>query len=329
MANSSGDTMPPVTSFMDSRVDLEAPPAETTSPVADPAPATETTETPPASATTSPVTETPDAAAPQDVGPIPFERHKAILDGERNTRTELESKVQRIAWAESLDPAQVQAALELYREADQNPMGFLERYHALLNENPAIGPQVRSWAGRVLGGGRQAQAGPQQAQPDTDVEPKPDFMDEATGQPIFSAARLAQWQAWRERQFEARINERLNPLVESHQAHTRQLQFEQEKGRIQADLKQQLEDFRQKPHFKEHEADIKAYLASKNWNASIADAYVHVLTTKVLPTLSQTAKADTLAELRQQAAASSVKPSQSAPAIPADIRSFNDPRLKF
>jgi hypothetical protein len=215
-------------------------------------------------------------------------------------------------------------------------VGFLERYHALLNEDPAIGPQVRSWAGRVLGGGRSAQI-QQQAQ-DTDPEPRPDFMDEATGQPVFGAARLAQWQAWKERQFERKMDEKYRPVMESHQAAQQQAQQQQEEQRVFAVLKAQKADLETKPFFKELEPDIKAYLAERNYgvgmplheqNALMHVAYIHVLSTKKLPTLSQTVKAETLTELRQQAAASSGKPSQSAPAIPADIRSFNDPRLKF
>jgi hypothetical protein len=86
---------------------------------------------------------------------------------------------------------------------------------------------------------------------------------------------------------------------------------------------------RQKPHFSEHEADIKAYLAERHYAASLESAYIHVLTTKVLPALSATERAKTVTELKTQAAASSAKPARSASATPMRPKDFNDPGLRW
>jgi hypothetical protein len=86
---------------------------------------------------------------------------------------------------------------------------------------------------------------------------------------------------------------------------------------------------RAKPYFTEHEADIKAYLAARGYRASLESAYVHVLTTQVLPTLKATERSDTIAALKTQAAASTAQPSAAAPATPIRPRTFDDPRLTW
>jgi hypothetical protein len=326
MPETSGDRMP--TSFDDPSLTwgpvneaVAAPPATETStepPVSDP---------PPAAATLPPEATPKVGEAPSTDGPIPFERHKAILEAQR---AEADQKWQRVAWADTLIQSgktqqQVQEALQLFDGIDQDPAGFLERFYHTLQSHPQLAPQVRSWAGKVLGGGRRPIDAVDLV---NDPEPQPDFQDEK-GTPLFSAPQLAKWQTWRERQFETKLNERINPLLQRDEQARRQEQTQAEFQRTYDTLSKQLEDFRSKPHFTEHEADIKAFLAERQWTPTLAEAYVHVLTTKVLPTLSETARTQTLTELKTQAAASTGKPSAAAPASTPRITSFNDDRLKW
>jgi hypothetical protein len=335
MPTPSGDTMP--TTFSDPSLDWSGGGAtEATSPVAEPESTTTDSAQPPASATTSPENAPTDSAAPPESGPIPLERHKAILEDERKQRTDLEAKWQRVAWAETLadagkSPEQIQQALQLFDGIDGDPAGFLERFYSALQEHPQYAPQIRSWAGRVLGGQRQT-AAPQPnggAQPHgDDPEPQPDYQDQS-GTPFYGAARLAEWGKWRDRQLEARINERINPLLEDRQQAQQRQQLEQQRASVEAGLRTELETLRKQPHFKEHESKVKAYLASKQWKASLAEAWNHVLVTDVLPSLNSTVKAQTLAELQTQAAASSLKPNSSAPVTQGSPKGFMDPNLKW
>ncbi len=329
MTELSGDTKPQ--SFDDPGLNWgpEEPAAVDSPPTDDPqTPDTATASTPEA-ATTPSATEPTPGEAPLDTGPIPLERHKAILEKERKERSELEAKWARTAWADELVSAgktreQIQDALALFDGIDRDPAGFLERFYEQLQGQPELAPQVRSWAGKVLAGGRKPV---EAADPVGDPEPQPDF--ESNGVPFFSAPQMQKHLQWQQRQMEAKWTERMSPLLTAHQQREQEVQFQRQVAKETESLKAQLEEMRQKPYFTDHEADIRAYLAERQFNSTLQDAYVHVLTTKVLPTLKSTERASTLAELKTQAAASSAKPSSAAPATPVRPRDFDDPSLKW
>lgn len=333
MTEPQGDTVP-VTSFSDTRLawsdegaGADSPPADSTH---DPQTPDTATDPSPEAATTPPAQEPTPGEAPFADGPIPLDRHKAILEGERKKLADAEAKWQRVAWAEELassgkTPEQIREALSLYDGIDADPATFLERFYDSLHTHPQFALQVRSWAAKVLAGGRK----PVEAvDPHADPEPGPDFQDEK-GTPFFSAPQLQKWHQWQQRQQEARINERIAPLIRDREQAQEQERLRIAYTEVENQVKSDLEAFRQQPYFKEHEADIKAYLAQHEWKKSLADAYTHVLTTKVLPTLKSAERADTLAELKTHAAASTVKPSTAAPATTTTPKSFFDPALKW
>ncbi len=270
--------------------------------------------------------------APSETGPIPLDRHQAILATERTARTEAEAKLARLQWAESLAQAgktaeQIQEALSLYDGIDGDPAGFLERFYSQLESHPTFGTQVRSWAGRVLNGRRSGQPS---LDPNNDPEPQADMQD-TNGVPVFSAPRLQKWQEWRERQFETRLNERLNPLVSAHETALQQQHYQREFQQTVAEQRRILEGLRQDPVFKEHEADVREFMKSRNFQGvTLHEAYAHVLATKVIPSLKATGKAQAQAEMRTQAAASSVSPSAAAPVMSSKgPKSFRDESLKW
>lgn len=337
MPETSGDTKP-VTSFTDPSLVWSEPDS---TPTAAAPPAADIPQTPdtapdstPEPATTASAPEPTTGEAPPE-GPIPLDRHKAILEAERKRTADAEAKWKRLEWADTLassgkSPEQIQEALSLYDGIDGDPAGFLGRFYETLEAHPQYRQQMRQWAARVLAGGRArpAETPVEAADPQRDPEPTPDFQDER-GVPFFSAPQLQKWEQWRERQIEARLQQRLEPLLRRHQA---QEQAESERVALQAEYDRQakiLEDMRQKPFFKDHEADIKAYLAERGYNDTIERAYVHVLTTKVLPTLQAQERSATLTELKTQAAASTVKPSTAAPTTAKAPSSFFDPSLKW
>lgn len=330
MSETSGDTMtrPTFDSLPDSAWTDDAG-AEGTSPVPDDPQTPDTaTASPPDPAITGSAPEPTPGEAPLPNGPIPLDRHKAILEGERKKYTDLDSKWQRVAWADELisagkTPEQVREALQVYDGFSGDPTSVLERLYAGLVNNPTYAPQVKSWAGRMLAGGRN----PIEAvNPQADPEPTPDFQNEQ-GIPFFSGPQMAKWQTWRERQLEAKFAERLGPLERARQQAEEAAATERVKAQVTDQVSAQLKDMRAKPHFTEYEADIKAYLAERGYNASLESAYIHVLTTKVLPGLSASERAKTVTELKTQAAASSAKPTSAASATPIRPKDFNDPGL--
>jgi hypothetical protein len=269
--------------------------------------------------------------APSETGPIPFDRHQAILNTERTRASEAEGRLSRLQWAEHLasqgkTAEQIQESLALYDGIDGDPVGFLERFHANLENHPTFASQVRSWAGRVLNGRR----GGSQVDPGNDPEPQADMQD-SNGVPVFSAPRMQKWQEWRERQFEARLNERLNPLVNAHEQAAVQ---EQDRRLLQQAVGQQrqiLQELRNDPVFKENESLVRDYMKSKNFtNVTLHEAYAHILSTKVIPSLRVNGQAQAEAAMRTQAAASGLKPSTTAPVMPgAKPKSFHDERFQW
>jgi hypothetical protein len=318
-----GDTRP-ITSFSDLPAEAWSEPVvETTaSPAADPAPIDTATDPSPEAATAPPAADDTREAAPSQDGPIPFDRHKAILEGERTKLAEAEAKWQRVAWADELaaagkTPEQVREALAVFDSVQADPVGTLERLYDYLQSNPQLAPQARSWAGRVLG--------TKAAEPAGEAEPQPDFQDPATGAKFYSQEQQARLMAWRERQVVQRLEERFQPLITAHE---RALQQERERG-VAQQAEAEFAAFKDRPHFAEHKADILAFMQARQWNASLSDAYAHVLETKVLPKLAEQGKAQAVADFQKQAQASSARPSAAAPVTPAAARSFMDPSLKW
>lgn len=328
MADNSASDMRP-TSFSDSRLTWDEPKTEPVSATGDPTPSVDTADSqtgtpPPADATAPPAQDSQSAAAPPETGPIPFDRHQAVLNAEREKYSALEAKWQRVQWAETLaesgrTPEQIRESLDIYDGFDRDPVGSLETLYERLRQHPQTAALVRSFAGRVLAGHHDR--APQ------DEEPKPDFIDNATGKGVFSDERLKEWQEWRERQFTARLNQQLSPLIQSHQQAERQ---RQDAEALQS-VKTLYDTFESKPHFKEHKPVAAEYVKAEfakgrtDFDVIMHEAYAHILTTKVLPTMTETGKAQAVADLQRQAAASSaVKPTAAAAGTPKRYKSFMD-----
>ena len=127
--------------------------------------------------TTQPAITAP--AVVDEHGPIPFERHEAILG---KTRREADEKLSRLSWAEGLTPEEVKEALAIQRLYRTNP----ERLAAHLSE-------------RVK----------------TSAEPQPDVKDER-GDRYYSPEQAAKWATWKSQQdiaaLRAEMDERYGPI---------------------------------------------------------------------------------------------------------------------
>jgi hypothetical protein len=316
MGDTSGDTKA-VSSFNDPSLEWEDSAPETASPAAEPASSEPAADPPPESATASPATDATNADAPSEPGPIPYSRHKEILEGERTKLAEQEAKWQRVAWADELatagyTPEQIREAIGTQRALRENPVAALEELYGAIQNSPHYAEQARSFAGKLLGSKAQAE----------DAEPQPDLIgQDANGQfRVYSAEQLAKREAWLERRMVGQLEQRFQPLIQSHQ----QAQQREQQAELWRSAEAELATYKDRPGFTEHKTEIAALVGQ---GRPLADAYNHILVTKVIPKLQETGKAQAMADFQKQAQASSAKPSTAAPVTPANPKSFFDKDL--
>lgn len=126
--------------------------AEKPSAAAPPAPASQA-----ASATAdASTTASPNAPEPKkdDYGPVPWERHEAILN---NTRRDLESKLHGLSWAERLDRDRVEKALRLADLAERDPDRLVQQFSRPAQGQPPT-PNARDDKGEAFYSADQAAA---------------------------------------------------------------------------------------------------------------------------------------------------------------------------
>lgn len=261
----------------------------------------------PAAAAASP-TSTPgsavDTSGSQPPGPIPFDRHKAILDGayaERDTaRREFEEYKQRYQWASEVDPSEFQQLQRWSSAYREDPVRWMAETIAELRQAyPHLAPALTSEAARILAGSRGFQAEPE-------IDPDIPVLD-AQGQVVsqaYSADRVKQLIA---RQVAEALGREVGPLKQT-------VEQQQSRARVQEARAEAIEtadaQFAQAQSwhgFAEHKAAIaKAFETHPRW--TLQDAYLHVLHTEILPQLDQKSQGKLLTHLQTQAAGSTVRP---------------------
>ncbi len=292
---------------------------------------TEASPTPPASATTSPESSSAPAVRPRESAAIPVDRHEAVLQQERQRREAVEAKWNRVAWADELvqrgaTAEDVQSALAMRGNARNNPIGFIEQLLSEAANRPDLLSQVRSIAGRLLGtNGQQANGNGQATE---EAEPQPDFQ-QADGTPFYSAPQLKKWQEWNSRKQKAEFDKRIAPFEQERTQRAEQAQAEETRQQYLSEARESRDRLAADPMFREHYEDVKAYIRENGYTPTFEHAFLLVMRTKVLPTMTQTGRATAIAELRTQAQSSSVNPKAGAASVPASVNSFSDPRLKW
>lgn len=264
----------------------------------------------PASATATPSATTPSASAPDTKGPIPFDRHEAILRGaytERDAAQKaLQEHQQKYGWAD-----------QFY----QNPYGFVENWLDQLVGMPQFEQQVLAKAARMLQSRRGHAAATEEPQPDVPIV---DGNGTVTGQ-TYSAAQLKKWREWDWQQKQAGLDQRLQPLE--------QMQKSLEQREVMAAIQHQsdqhatatLTKMRQQPWFKEHEAAIKQYFAAnEHYGDNLAAATLDYFNEQVLPTIGRNAETKVLETLTTQAAGGTVSPSQSSATQKPKFKDFGE-----
>lgn len=245
------------------------------------------------SVTPAPATEGSDASGssvPEMAGPIPLDRHKAVLE---KTRAEVAAKAReeaerdwksRYGWAERYQPDQVEQSARLYAWLNQNPHGFMRWLRTQIGEDaPTQGP---------------AQAAPREEGP-----PPPDLRAE-DGTPVYSAPQLQKYLEWKDQQFKA--------LVEPLQRKLTQ-QEEKEKARQTAWAAKQsasglLKYAREKwPAFQDLEPDVLQAMKA-NPSLSFHDAYIRAFAEQGQSKLREQWSAEYQGTLAQKQNASTAAP---------------------
>lgn len=84
----------------------------------------------------------------QAPGPIPLDRHQAILSKAREeaeqVRQEFEAYKQNLAWTSGLNQSQVQHSLDTVYQLQSDPLSFYRKLQREIEAHPHLGPQLKS-----------------------------------------------------------------------------------------------------------------------------------------------------------------------------------------
>jgi hypothetical protein len=279
---------------------------------------TTTTETAPASATETPAVDVSQPAAPPtetattpEPGPIPYPRFKEVNDKWTTASKELES----LGWAKGVNPQLAQSAIQLLTRAQQNPLAFTEELETL-RDHPVLGPQLRSWAARTLG----FRNAPRQDAPVTETMPEPDLVFE-DGRKAYSAEAQAKRDQFLLKQWESKIDERIEPLAKKTAANDQYVAnqvWEGIQSKATVDAKTEIDTLSQQyPQFNEHRKEIASVMEA-NPTFTLKQAWAQVFVDKVGPQLAGQQAAAVKAKV-SAGSANPARPSGAPPGPPQDF----------
>lgn len=246
---------------------------------------------------------------------------QADFDARLKTEQETWQKAQdeKYAWANGLNPQEVQSWREAIDGARANPVETATQLLAAALATPEHKQAALSFAARLLNGTVQRGSAPALQSPVADEEPGPDIpATTADGRTIYlySAEQLAKREAWKDRQLDKKLTERFKPFEDDRAQTAEQREAAaQQKAHVDfaVDVYTRVSKF---PHFEENRDAIAAawekmpgnldpLTAERNLNA----AYVQVVTNKLQANSSAAAATDAA----RRAAASTGRVTNSQP----------------
>lgn len=260
---------------------------------ADSSPAHPASAEPPPAEATLPPAPAAEGASPTD-GPIPFERHKAVLENARKDAREAAEKElkQKYGWAERYDPQAVEQANRLYQWLQADPVQF------------------RAFLDQQL----------QTMQPKVEEPPAPDLKAE-DGTPVYSAPQMQKLLEWQRSQFEQQLDQRF-------QAEVKPMQQAHELARLDASAKatatSMLTDARQHwPRFGALEKTIKQIMVA-NPTVNLHEAYIAAFREEGVKQIEADIRAQYEGTLADKQAAATTKPG----APPSAPQRYKDMELR-
>jgi hypothetical protein len=226
-------------------------------------------------------------------GPIPFDRHQAVLT---RTRNEVGEKARRetlaeFGIAEGLSPEEVRTGVTMLQSLKRGGVGFLDY---LRNQ---IDPQ--------------AAAAPVAQKPVEDPEPEPDIPLQ-DGRATFSADQLRAWHQWHERKLQAQMDAKYGPIRDAHEQQTLTVARQREaQSLVSAAAKWPMFD-KLRPH-------VKALIAAQQGpltQTSLHDAYITAYRDHGQKMLRDEWEAERSGQLTRKASASTVQPGAPRPSTP-------------
>lgn len=194
----------------------------------------------------APATEEPpkvDATAEETAGPIPFERHKAVLESTRKKAAEEAVQQFQQQYGEA-----IQFATAFNADPVATAVGLMDR----LQTHPEYGPQLKSYAARVLSQRRQQQP-PADPEPQADVVFK--YEDGSEGR-TFSDAQLRKWQEWNTKQMRQQLTQELAPVMQIAQREKAEQAKQQYVAQVTDSYRPFAEEIMAMPGFAEHRDEI-------------------------------------------------------------------------
>lgn len=273
-----------------------------------PSPDPQNAENPDAPTTPETATAPPPDTKPK--GPIPFQRHEAILKTTREkvaqeTRQAVEQEIG--PWRQvmsSFRPEEFAPVVDKLASLSRDPVAFYRDLGQELQRNGLLPNQSQPHAPT-------RSAAPQGA------EPEPDLVNPETGELLYSAPQLQKALAWREAQIESRLRAELQPLVESHRQGQQERELTQIKTTADKNAADAIAEASQWEGFEELKPKIAA-LMRQDRRYSLEGAYTRVFQTEYLPGLKQRERASVVAELNQKGRAgqSGISPNSRSNATP-------------
>lgn len=276
-------------------------------------------QTTPVPATAAPAAPTDDQAlspAPSEQGPIPAERHKAILE---NTRRKTAEDV--VARVES----QFGPAIQFQSRLHADPVGTISQLITEAVNDPGMGQQIVSQLARALGARR--------GQARTNEEPQADLETE-DGSLVYSADQHAKREAWLRQQIAEETAQRLAPLEQDRQERAKEAATLRAQQETRQTVTSRLKAWEGRPGFSEHKQAIaqiqQSYVDSgmDTWSA-LGLAYADVYADKVLPKLQADTQNKFVSTAVAKARASTDNPSAVGPSTKPRPKSLDEAFAQF
>lgn len=248
--------------------------------------------------------------APEQRGPIPFERHKAALENARQkAREEIAAQVrteygEHIRLGEAFRANPVEAAITVLQE---------------LQQNPAYAPQLTSLAARMLAQRR----GQNQAE---SAMPEPDLTGvDGNGQQVrfYSADQQAKRDAWLAQRLLSQVRQEVQPLQQAHQQTVAEQQRQAQQQQTVAAASKLIQTWSSQPGFAENkdairQAQAKFYAEGYDSQTALGLAYAQVVT----PWMRAQQQNQMVASAAQKAAGTTANPAAVTPTPRSRPRSF-------
>jgi hypothetical protein len=282
-------------------------------------PASATPEaTPSADATAAPATEAPaDPAKPPAVesptpepakGPIPFERHQSALDNARKKAAEA---------AQATFVKQYGSQLQVVQQLTSNPDVAIPQLYAEWRQSKGLPPEMdASDAGRALAA-RRGQTTPASM-------PEPDLVGtDGSGRQVafYSAEQLARRDAWAQQQMLSQFRQEFAPIQQEYAQTKADREQQARVEQVRTVVGKTLTTWRDKPGFKEHEAEIKVRQAElvdagEQPLVALGLAYAEIVPSRLASRTQASTQQSFVQQAAQKIAGSQNNPGQVAPAPP-------------